>query len=174
MKKNIGLISAFLFAAACSTSAFAAEVKVGVLNLAEVMENSKHIQALTSELKKQLDPARNKVLAEEKKFKQLQEKYNKDLAVMNDKQKAQMREKLIVEQKTLQQLDQGFLRQFQEKRTAMLKRTLDEINVVVNDIAVKDQLSLVLTNGTVLYSQKNMDITAKVLAQFDAKKSAKK
>lgn len=163
MKKLVLFVSAIMLCFGLSSVAFADDLKVGVVNVQEVMQKSPQMTKITTELKKQFGDREKKVVAAQNQLKQNADNYNKNSSVMSaaDKQKAQA--KLIQEQQSLQQMQTGFQQDFVAAQNKDLQALLDQIRTTIDKIATDQKFNLILTSNTIAYADKKMDITDMVI-----------
>jgi outer membrane protein len=167
--KRVCIFLVALLALTSFTSAFA-DIKVGVVNLRTVFESSKRMQSLSEDLKRQFEPQKNKILADQKRLKDEQDKFNRDGKTMSDKQKTDARNKIMSGSRALQTSEQAFVEQLQTKQSSAMKKSMEEIGNTVADIAQKEHFDMILQSGNVVYSNKSLDITNQVITQFDNNK----
>ncbi len=170
-------LAVVLFSLCCLlgfTSVASADLKVGVVNIRAVVDQSKRMHSYGEGLMKQFDPEKNQLIAEQKKLKEREDKFNRDAAVMNDKQKIAARDQLVADEQNLQKREQAFVRKVQERKLQIMEKSLNEINGIVASIAQKEGYNVIMQSGNVIYSAKEMDLTNRVLATFDGRSANSK
>jgi len=78
-----------------SSGLTAAELKVGVVQLQKIVGESSQSQKAQADLKRDFQPRETKLVNEQKELKKLEEKLEKDAAVMNDAEKRKTEKELI-------------------------------------------------------------------------------
>ena len=165
MKKLFIGVAALVFAFV-SISSFAADSKIGIVNVQQVLEKSGQMQALNNKLKAQFEPRAKKLEADSKTFEKNIENFKKNSTVMNaDKRKA-AEENLAKERANIEQQQIALQRDSVVAQNKSLQNLLDKVKSIVNKIAVKNKLNLVLTNASVAYSSGELDITKQVADQL--------
>ncbi len=152
-----------------SLTVSAAELKIGVVNAALVLDKSPQKAKALSRLEKEFS-ARSKSL--EKKVKNLrarQDKLAKDGAILSaDERKAKER-KILSEQRELKRLGDEYSEDLSIRRNEELRKLEKEIAQTIVDLAKKESYDLVLYQG-VIFASDAVNITDKVLEILKAKK----
>ena len=176
MKNGISVLFIALVASGLIVMpAFAAELKVGVVEPQKVLDGTKAGKKIKDSLQDYVK-ARQKVIdMEEDELKKMEEDLVKQGAVLSadakkDKEE-KFRQKMVEYQRKVQQLNQ----EVQVKK----KETLDEFNKsleqVIRGIADREKISLVVEKGDngagalVIYSHPSLDLTDRVIKELDAK-----
>jgi outer membrane protein len=169
VKKILTLAVALVGVVGVSLASAADTLRIGVVNLGDVIEKSSRMKVVSEDLKKQFEPQRKDILAREKHLSELKAQFAKENSKMTEAKKTEMRKNIYAEQAKLQSAEQDFMTSVQDKRTAALKHAITEINGIVAGIAERDHFDIVLQSGSAPYVAKNLDITTQVLSQFDNK-----
>ena len=168
MKFIVLFLSLGLMAAA-SISVNAAELKIGVVNAAKVLDQSPQKAKALARLEKEF-AKRGKAL--EKKIKKLrseQEKLAKDGAILSaDARKAKERD-LVSKQRDLQRQQDEYGEDLSIRRNEELRKLEKDIAETIVNIAKKEKYDIVVYQG-VIYASDKADITDKVLAILKKKK----
>jgi outer membrane protein len=163
--KNIGLLFALMMLGA---SVNAAELKIGVVNAAKVLEQSPQKTEALSRLEKEF-LSRSKSL--EKKHKELraaQEKLAQDGAILSaDERKAKERN-ILSDQRELKRIQDEYSEDLSIRRNEELRKLEKEIAETIVSLAKKEAYDLVVYQG-VIYASERADLTPKVLELLKAK-----
>jgi outer membrane protein len=167
MKKVLLAITAALALMVSSiTPAMAADTKIGVINLQQLLQQLPQMKQISADMKKQFGDREKKIVDAEDQLKKDADSYKRNGAVMSAKDKQATEDKLMKQQQELQQMQISFQRDFQTAQNKAIDDLLSKIKVVVEKIAVQNQLNLVLINASVAYADKSLDITDPVLKQM--------
>lgn len=150
------------------SSVNAAELKIGVVNAAAVLEQSPQKAQALARLEKEFS-ARSKSL--EQKNKELvakQEKFMKDRAILGESERQKKERDLVGEQRDLKRLQDEYSEDLSIRRNEELRKLEKEIAQTIVDLAKKESYDLVLYQG-VIFASERTDLTAKVLEQLKAK-----
>jgi outer membrane protein len=150
------------------SSVNAAELKIGVVNAAAVLEKSPQKAQALARLEKEFS-ARSKSL--EQKNKDLvakQEKFMKDRAILGETERQNKERDLVSEQRDLKRLQDEYSEDLSIRRNEELRKLEREIAQTIVDLAKKESYDLVLYQG-VIFASERTDLTAKVLENLKAK-----
>jgi outer membrane protein len=145
----------------------AAELKIGVVNAAAVLEKSPQKAQALARLEKEFS-ARSKSL--EQKNKDLvakQEKFMKDRAILGETERQSKERDLVSEQRDLKRLQDEYSEDLSIRRNEELRKLEREIAQTIVDLAKKESYDLVLYQG-VIFASERTDLTAKVLENLKA------
>ena len=107
MKKIlIVALSCILFVGA--NAAFASDVKVGVVDVQQVLQNVPQVKALQTKLKKQFAPQEKKITVAQKQLQANIDKYKKNQAVMKAQDKDALQKKILDGQQQLRGMQVDF------------------------------------------------------------------
>ena len=145
-----------------STPVHAAELKVGVVNAAAVMEQSPQKTRALSRLEKEFS-SRSKAI--EKKVKLLratQQKLVKDGAIFSTDERKSKERTLVSDQRDIKRLQDEYSEDLSIRRNEELRKLEKEIAKTIRDIAKRDKYDLIIFQG-VIYASEKVDITNLVL-----------
>lgn len=145
--------------------AFAAEMKVAYVDVAEVFDNYQKTKDQDLVLK----------AAGETKEKERNEKMNAiramedEIALMAATARAAKQEQLIEKKRQLEDFDRTARQQLAEQRDKVVREIFQDIDAVVQEITAKEGYDLVFNKRVLLSQKKDFDITAKVSAEVAKK-----
>jgi len=146
----------------------AAEIKIGVVDIAKLFEESPQAKVVQESLKAEFGPRLQQLIAQEQSLKTRNDKYQKDLATMAADQRTKAEKDLrdsareIERKKTELQDDSNAKRQ--EEMNKLQRLLFGE----VRDYAKAQNFDIVIAEG-VIYATPTVDITAAVLASLQAR-----
>ncbi|OYD26171.1 OmpH family outer membrane protein [Oceanimonas baumannii] len=142
-----------------------AQGKIAVVDTAEVFQKMPQRDVVRNKLKGEFASRVKEVQQLEEQGRSFVEKQQKDMAFMNDQQKAEAQKKLNEMQSTFVQkarsLEQDRARREQEERQKMLSR----IKGAIDEITKAKGLDLVIERGAVIYVNPSLDITQQVISR---------
>ncbi|MCX7120927.1 MAG: OmpH family outer membrane protein [Gammaproteobacteria bacterium] len=159
MKKLVLVMSAFI--AAWSMGAFADGV--GVVDMKTIFSTSPKVKSIKAELSKQFEPQKNKL---EKMGQSLQAdiaKYQKNKAVMNQKDMATLEASITAQETAFRAAQTKFQQDVFNAQNKSLNDFMNSVKAAVKVVAEKQKLDLVVPSNDVLYTKTNTDITPAVL-----------
>lgn len=168
MKKLLIWISTALLVIVTNAS-FAADFKVGVVDMQKILQNDPKVQVLEDKLKKQFSPQQDKIAAMQKQLNDDLTKYKRDISVMKDSDKKASEQKINDEGKKLQETEADFQKQFVLAREDALQSVLKDVQAIVASIAKDQKINLVTVKASVVYNDPELDITDAVIKQIQKK-----
>lgn len=156
MKKILGII----LLACCAPFALAADqLKIGVVNVTELYNNSSFIQNSSKALQEDIKGMEEKLQAQKAKIQALMASYEKT----SDDKKKTVAQAITAEQTQLNKMSQAYQKKIQEVQAEGLKKFTDLVKSTVNKIAKEKHLNAVLNSNSVVFSDDSwVDITRDV------------
>ncbi len=146
-------------------AADAAEVKIGFVNAARVLEEAPQAEAARSRLEKEFSPRDKKLVAAQKETRKLEDKLTRDGAIMSESERRKLERDIISRKRELKRSQEEFREDLNIRRNEAFDTLRRRVFEVISDIAKKQNYDLVLSDG-VVYSSDRIDITDKVLARL--------
>lgn len=161
MVKIFGVIALMLTA----SLAQAQNVKIAVVDTAAVFQKMPQREVTMNQLKREFEGRVKEVQKLEADGRSFIEKQQKDMAFMNDEQKAQAQRKLNEMQSAYVQkrrsLEEDQMRRENEERQKMLGR----IKTAIDEITKAEGYELVIERSAAIYVSPALDITSKVIGK---------
>lgn len=161
MMKMMGVLALVLTAGLAQ----AQSGKIAVVDTGAVFQSMPQRQAVTKKLESEFGSRVKEVQKMEADGRRFIEKQQKDMAFMNDQQKAEAQKKLNEMQAAFVQkarsLEQDRARRENEERQKMLAR----IKTAIDEITRAKGLDLVIERGAVIYVSPALDITEQVIGK---------
>ncbi len=156
------LLGTLVAGALLASSAFAADLKVGVIDLRQILQTSSQVKQLNAKLRKQFKPRQDALLGQQKQLKTDLEKFSRDSAVMSKTAKDKLQQKIIGERQTFAQKEQAYQKELKQAQKSSMEEFLNKLKGVVKKVAQADHYTLVLQKSAVPYAADDIDITKKV------------
>lgn len=153
-------------AAPAAATASTAAIKIGVIELGEVLKADPQMQALKKQLEAQFKPRMDKMTALQTTLKADTDKMSRNASVMSAADKQALTDKISREQRDLTRMQQDY---FQDAKTAQneaMSKVLKRIDDVVAKVAKQQNLDLIFQRENVAYHSQRVDITQAVIAQM--------
>lgn len=161
MMKMMGVLALMLSAGL----AHAQSGKIAVVDTGAVFQNMPQRQAVAKKLESEFGARVKEVQKMEADGRSFIEKQQKDMAFMNDQQKAEAQKKLNEMQSAYVQkrrkLEEDQARRESEER----KKMLAHIKTAIDEITKAKGLDLVIERGAVVYVSPTLDITEQVIGK---------
>jgi len=144
----------------------AAEIKIGVVDRATLLQQSPQAQAATQQMQQKFGSRSKDLLAQQNKIKDLQDQINRNGAVMSASQ-------LQTLENQLDSLQQDFRRKqddFQADVNTQRNQELGELQAAIDRAAQKfaktEKYNLIIDKGVTYYADGTVDVTDQVLSQM--------
>ncbi|HEX5515144.1 MAG TPA: OmpH family outer membrane protein [Gammaproteobacteria bacterium] len=173
MKKTLqGL---FLAAGLAATSVAAAEIKIGFVNLGRISAEAPQAKTANDRLKREFEPREQEIAAMQKDLKQLEEKLNRDAAVMKEAERARAERDLRAREREVRRMYDELREDVNIRRNEELGKFQRRVSETVQELAKAENFDLILIDG-VMYVSEKIDITSRVLdrLQQEARAGQKK
>jgi outer membrane protein len=160
-----------MFAAAAGAAQADEKLRIGVLDVRKILLESKSGQAHRAELEKMVKERREKIGKEEAGLKALQEKLEKDMLVMTDKQKEQKRKEFDDRVGALKKMSQDAQQEVAKRDNEISGKASAMVRDIVDEIAKQEKVALVVDKNQagIVWVAEEVDLTDKVLKAYEAK-----
>jgi len=163
MKKRIALLLALLLVVNISY----AELKIGFVNVARVLEKAPQAEKAKKRLEKEFSPRDKHLVAQGKEIKKLEEKLARDAAVMGESERRKLERDIIAKKRAAKRSQQEFSEDFNMRRNEELGKLQRRILEAIRTLAQEEKFDLLLTEG-VIYASQQVDVTAQVQQKLSA------
>ncbi len=154
MKKKISLFLVLLFVANVSF----AELKIGFVNVAKVMEKAPQAEKAKKRLEKEFSPRDKHLVSQGKEIKKLEEKLNRDASVMGESERRKLEKDIISKKRDAKREQEEFSEDFNMRRNEELGKLQRRIIEAVRALAKDQKFDLLMTDG-VIYASSQVDVT---------------
>ncbi len=151
----------------------AAEVNAGFVNTATVLEKAPQAQAAREKLEKEFAPREAELVDMQEAIKKLEEKRERDGAIMSGEESRKVERDLLAQQRELKRKKDEFTEDLNIRRNEEFLHLQREVAQVIVSIANEDGFDLIFESG-VVYASKKVDITDKVLKKLGESANKKK
>lgn len=169
---SAGIILFFLLA----ISAYAADVaKIGVVDFQKILETSNAGKAGQSEIKKQGEKMESDLKKKGAEIEELNKKMEKDAMVGNKEMREEKEREAQIKVFDFKNLEKKYRAEIQKLQTDTVIRIQKEVNAIVDEIGKKEGYLLVIEKreAGVYYAPATVDITDKLIQQYNAKTAQK-
>lgn len=139
----------------------AADIKVGFVNVARILEKAPQAEKASVLLEKEFSPRRKRIVASQKEIKKLEEKLVKDGALMSESEGRKLKRKLLEKKRDNKRSQEEFREDFNLRRTEELSKLQRLVFEAIKSLSEAEKYDLVLHDG-VIFASKSVDITEKV------------
>ncbi|BAZ94451.1 hypothetical protein TspCOW1_05830 [Thiohalobacter sp. COW1] len=142
-----------------------AEVKVGFVNTAKLMEEAPQAQDASKQMETEFAPREKELISLQREIKQMEDKLTRDGAVMSESERSKAERELLNQKRDLKRSQDEFREDLNIRRNELLARLQKELNDAIVALAKAEGYDLVLFEGVVFASDR-IDITDAVLEQL--------
>jgi len=166
-KPNLAKVAAIAFVLSLGGTAVAQEVKIGVVNIPQLLEQAPQARVAMEALDEEFKPRQREIIARQTEFQELSEKVQRDLAVMGETERRNAEKELRDLQREVARLQNEFREDLNLRRNEELGTLQRSLLKEVQDFAQAAGYDLVVGDG-VLYASSAVNITENVLRAMEA------
>ncbi len=163
----VTLFATLLFALSYDGIANAQEVKIGVVNIAQLMEQAPQARVAMEALDQEFQPRQREIIAKQTELQEFSEKVQRDLAVMGETERRNAEKELRDLQREVTRLQNEFREDVNLRRNEELGTLQRSLLKEVQDYAQAAGYDLVVGDG-VLFASSAVNITENVLRAMEA------
>lgn len=168
--KSIISIAAIL--AFTTSLTYAEEVyKIGAVNANRILQESPQAEKAIKMLEKEFSPRDKGLLAAQKKIKALEDKYNKDRAIMSAEERAKIEREVADKARDLKRDQDEFREDLNLRRNEEFGKIQKRVVVAIQKIAEENNYDVILGEGVIFASSK-VDISGLVIDYLKKEVSA--
>lgn len=146
--------------------AHAAELKIGFVNAPRVLEVSPQAEQARIQLEKEFAPRDKEIEDLQKSLRKMEDKLNRDGAVMSEAERLKLEKKTRVGARDLKRSREEFREDLSIRKNEAFERLRRRVFEVIQTIASNNKYDLIVSEG-VLYASQSIDITNLVLKELD-------
>lgn len=165
MKSIIALLLAMTFVVPAHA------LTLGKVDIQKVLLTVKQGQKVRDDLKKEFDKKQAELQKEESAIRKMQEDFEKQGVVMNDKAKAKKEQEIQAKIIQLQQKSMGYQKEIQEMENKLKKPILDRVKEIIDTVSKDAGVDLTYEASTapIVYAKSEKDLTDDVIKAYDKK-----
>jgi len=160
--RNIIKLTLAICALAFSTASFSEGVKLGVVNVALLLEQAPQAKSATASLEKEFSPQQSELKNLAAKLEKQQSEYQKNRTAMSDAQKVAKEREITMLTREIQRRRNDVQELLNLRRNEELAKLQNIVNEAIKSIGKKDDFDLILYEG-IAYTNDRIDITKDVL-----------
>lgn len=153
-----------------------AELKVGVVDLYRVLNESEEGKKAVTELQNMLESRQKTLEEKQKKIVALKEEYDKKKSVLSEDARKAKEEEIDRLSRELQRTAADYQVELQKKQNEITQSMLKEIRQIINDFAQKEKYNLIIEKAEqiIIFVTPDVEITDQIIALFNQKTSQTK
>ncbi len=158
-----------------SANAVAADLKIGFVNAAKVLEQAPQADAARAALEKEFSPRDKSLLKSQKDIRKSEDRLSRDGAIMSEPERRKLERDIVSRKRDIKREQEEFREDLNIRRNESFDKLRRRVYEVIVDIAKKEKYDLVVSDG-VVYADNRIDITNKVVGRLkqEFKQSKKK
>ncbi len=164
--KRFVLLCMLLLAPAAS--ALADDLKIGVVNVPRILEESPQAEAARSELQREFAPREEKLHKLQQEIHRLEERMARDSAIMSENERKRLERDIVAKKREFQREQQAFGDDLNFKRSEVLGNLQRELVDRIQSFAEQQGYDILLAEG-VVYVKDTLDVTEQVLQHLRKK-----
>lgn len=168
--KKLGLLATVVLFAAGIEVCQAADMKVAVVNVQQVLQQSPRVAEQSKKLEGDFKARQTKINDEQKALQDELDKFKKDSTTMSQKDRDAMQKKIANDRSELVKKVVAYQQDLQKEQNRIMQGILGDLNGIVTGIAKSQGYTLVLDSQAVIFAADGNDITKDVAKQFNDKK----
>jgi outer membrane protein len=172
-RKIVALVGSLVLGVFAVSSVYAADpssLKMAVVNVQQILQQSPRVADLSKKLEDQFKPRQQKLNDQQKDLQDAIEKLKKDSATMAAKERDSVQKKVETDRAALVKQVVAYQQDLNKEQNQIMQGLLADLNGIVSNIAKKNSYNLVLDAQAVVFAPESTDITKQVSEQFNGKK----
>ena len=145
-----------------------AELKLGVVNIGRLLQESPQAQIATAALEDEFAPRQREILSLQTAFENKQARLQKDAEVMGAEERENAARELQNDQRDFRRLQTELREDVDIRRNEALGKVQQEVIIVINEFGKSAGYDIIFAEGIVFASER-VDVTQQVLDRMKAK-----
>ena len=143
----------------------AKELKVGVVDIARVLEQSPQAEVARKKLQDEFSPREKKLVAEQNKIRKMEEQLVRDGAIMSASERSKLERNVVSMKRDAKRNQDEFREDLNFKRTEILESLQRKLITTIQKHAKDNGYDILLAEG-VIYANDSINITEEILAKL--------
>jgi outer membrane protein len=167
----IGIVlgAALLLTGGMTRAQAAQALKIGVVDVQQVLNQSQRGQGLKQKLDQERSGRQKELDAKQSELAKLQAEFEKQAPVLSDQAKRERSENLQKKVRDVRRMAEDANRELEKRVREAEMDVTREIFVVIQEYGKDQGYSLVLERSSIIHSASSVDMTAEIIKRFDSK-----
>ena len=161
---KVWLIAAAAVATVAASAVSAQNLKIGVINVARLIEQSPQSETVTKALQDEFGPRQRDITALQQKLRTDTEKFKRDSPVMAEQERLTLERQIRDAQRELQRTENEYLEDLNLRRNEELGKLQRDVLLKAQEYARAQKFDLLLADQGVIFASTAVDVTEAVLA----------
>ena len=166
--KKINLILVCLLSVCMWQSVVAKELKMGVIEIARILEESPQAEKARDALQKEFSPREKRLIETQKKIRSLEEQFARDGAIMSETERSKLERNILSKKRDFKRNQDEFRDDLNFKRNEILERLQRDLVGSIRKFAKAEGYDILFAEG-VIYADDAINITEKMLKKLKTK-----
>lgn len=153
-------------------SVASAESRIGFVNISLVLKEAPQADAARNKLEEEFAPRDEKIVAMQRKLKQLEENIARDADIMDDELRKKKERQILLEKREIKRTREEFNEDLNIRRNDELNKLQSLVYDTIVTLAKEENYDLVFGDN-VIYASDNVDLSEKVLERLNAQYRSK-
>ena len=162
MKRLLNIVLAGLMGL-CSTGLMAAEMKIGVLDLHKIIQQSAEVKTINQQLEKTFKPRQQAIVKMQQELEADVAKFKRNSSVLSAADKAQLEDKIHNNKITLSRKEQDYQQELMSEQNKSMQKFFNKLRKAVTAFAERNKYDLILQKEAVPFASSSVEITDQVL-----------
>ncbi|MBL3599272.1 MAG: OmpH family outer membrane protein [gamma proteobacterium endosymbiont of Lamellibrachia anaximandri] len=164
--KRLGKIGVFLLLLTFfAGNALAESYSIAFVNATKVFEESLQYKEARKRLQAEFSRREKDLLSSKKQLKQLEDKLQRDGAVMSESEVKRLERDILSRRRKLKNAQTEFREDLNLRQNEEFKKLRQQVREVIQQVGKEEKIDLILSDGVVYFSEK-IDISDKVLEKL--------
>lgn len=141
----------------------AEDYKIGAVNTIRILEQSPQAQTVSAQLEKDFAPREQKLMADAKKLKEMEERLAKDGQIMSETERRKLERDIITERREIKRGQDEYREDLAFRRNEEFNKIQKAIVEGVQAVSRQNGYDVVLIEGAVIYASPKVDMTQLVI-----------
>jgi outer membrane protein len=165
--RNLSRAGLILAVGMFAAQAASAQVKVGFVNVAKVLELAPQAEAARNRIEREFAPKDRELLQQQKDVRSLEDRLVKNAAVLSEVERQRKETEIRAAKRDLRRAQDEFREDLNLRRSQELSKLQQKVTEVIQILAKAEKYDLIVSDG-VIFAGKRVDITDKILERLRA------
>lgn len=165
MKKVLGLAASFIALVFLSSTLYAKEMKVGIIDVNTILQKSPLMISLNNDLIKQFQSRQKELADAQKQVQDEKNKLNLNAGTMTADERAKLQDKIVSDQANVDIMATSLQRDVTIAKAAAMQKFTSKLNDVIKQIAQRDNYDMIEQANNILFINPDLNITDKVVSE---------
>ncbi|HMN67934.1 MAG TPA: OmpH family outer membrane protein [Bdellovibrionales bacterium] len=165
-------ISALIVSALISLPAFAADIKIGYIDMQKAIQETAAGKKAKKELEDEFNKKKKDLEKKEADIKKMHEDFEKRSMAMNEEARSKKQSEIRMEMGKYQESAGKAQMDIQKRERDLTKPIVDKLRKIIDDMAKKEEFTVILekAENSVMWAKKEIDLTERVIKAYDSGK----